>query len=338
MNKETRTKQIYTNIYAFSKDKYTKEELVKEYEILERQIVETTFNEEHADYSKFKLWHVEKHLEQMNEEKGGKYENQLLEFKGLNSKVIEMIKKYHSGSYGEYLASKSIKTMSCLKIQINNLELSKDEFTTEIDSLIITEKGVYLIEVKNTKRDILIDEKGNYIRISDYESFDCQLGEKMNHKEYLVREVLKSNGFENVKLTSIVVFTNSHIKVTNNYNYIKHCFLSDLPHIISNDECDNIYTKKDMNKIANILEQAETKKEYFPDIDIEKYKQVFSQLMSSLEFEEDYVQKVESVKETKQDQHNKTTSKKDIKWGYILGLVTTFIGGFATHALIKNNK
>lgn len=329
MTKLERTNKIYESITAFSKDKYTKEELKKECELLEREIVECTFNGEHADYSRLKLWNVEKHLEQLNEEKGNLYNEQLNEFKSLNNSVIEMIKKYKSGAYGEFLASKSLKTIACPKIQIDNLELYMDDFTTELDSVIITEKGIYIVEVKNTKKDILIDEKGNYIRVSEYESFDCQIGEKMNHKEHLVREILRNNDIEHIKINSILVFTNSHINVTNNYKYIKHCFLSDLPHIIVDDQTENIYSKKEMLKIANILEQAEVKKEYFPEINMVLYKRVFSLLMSSLEFEDTYEEKTET------QPVNKNKESKIIKWGYMFGLVATFLGGFATHAIIK---
>ena len=35
------------------------------------------------------------------------------------------------------------------------------------DIIVLTQKAIYLLEIKNTKRDVIIDERGNYIKVKN---------------------------------------------------------------------------------------------------------------------------------------------------------------------------
>lgn len=337
MNKEERKRKILASITSFNKEKYTKEELINECTKFEKEIVRLTFNEQHADLYKLKLCNVFQHFEHLNAEKNYLYTEQLNRFKSINAEVINMIKKYKSGSTGEFYAVKSLKTISCPKIIKNNIELSKDEFTTEIDSLVITEKGIYIIEVKNTRKDILIDEYGNYIRLGDVDSFDCQIGEKMNHKEYLIREALFDIGLD-IRIKSLVVFTNYEINVTNKYKYIQHCFLSDLPHIIELDELPKIYSQSEMKKIALSILDQEVKKEYSLEFDIAEFKDAFATLMSDLECEVNL--NIINKKEKENIFRNETKKEKQNNnfWENVCYFAGGVLATVVTNLVINYNK
>lgn len=65
-----RIQDILSQITAFDKDAYAREELLPELFELQRQMVELIFNGTHADLARLKIWDVEKHLIQLNEVKG----------------------------------------------------------------------------------------------------------------------------------------------------------------------------------------------------------------------------------------------------------------------------
>jgi hypothetical protein len=54
----------------------------------------------------------------------------------------------------------------------------------------------------------------------------------MNDKEYVLRKALEKDGFDNVPVKSLVVFTNDEIEIKNENEFIKTCTLSELPHLI----------------------------------------------------------------------------------------------------------
>ena len=247
-------------------------------------MVKETFNEEHAERSKLRLFDVVSHFYQMSESCGN-VANELLESFTIQAKLFnEMVATEISGCRGEEKAYKSLQTIRIKHKLLKNIELKVGEHKSELDFIVITNSGVYIIEVKNTSKDIVIDEKGNYLRVTNHGtlSFDKNIGEKMNDKEFLLRETLASAGIDDVSIHSLVVFTNSNIQVTNNYKYITECFLSQLPHIINNNKGAMIDDKK-MNKLEKAILDAQYKEAYSFDLDIAKFKESFATLVVTLE-------------------------------------------------------
>lgn len=166
---------------------------------------------------------------------------------------------------------------------MKNIEFKSCDHRTEIDAIVFTEKAVFIIEVKNPHRDIYIDERGNYCRVGDTMHLDCNIGEKMNDKVYLLREALKSAGYSNANIVSLVVFTNSSMHVDNRYGYITTCFLGNLPHIIERYDGKPIYDDSNISAMMESVSNAECKEAYPLEIDINQYKYRFANLMATLE-------------------------------------------------------
>ena len=106
-----------------------------------------------------------------------------------------------------------MKNLRTKNFIIKNLEICEDEYHTEIDGLVLTSAGITIIEVKNSSKNIYIDEKGNYYRTGSYNKLDCNIADKMRVREQAVRDILEKAGFENVKISSVVFFTNVMIEV-----------------------------------------------------------------------------------------------------------------------------
>lgn len=283
MNKETRIKEIISEMKSFSKPVYYKQERLPEYLELQKELIILTFNDSHAENGKLRIWDVEKHLEKLNKECGHIADKELEEFMEDSKFICNEIRAELSGNAGEYKTFRSLEMLRCKNKIMKNIELKSGDHRTEIDAIVFTEKAVFIIEVKNSQRDIVIDERGNFCRVSNTISLDCNIGEKMNDKVYLLGEALKSAGYSNANIVSLVVFTNSTMHVENKYEYITTCFLGNLPHIIERYEGKPIYNDSCISAMMESVSNAECKEAYPLGIDINQYKYRFANLMATLE-------------------------------------------------------
>lgn len=197
----------------------------------------------------------------------------------------DIIQRQLSGKEGENKAYKSLQTMKKKHRILRNVELKNGEHRTELDFVVITNSVVFILEVKNTGKDTVIDEKGNYCRITKMGelAFEKNIGEQMNEKEYLLREILKNAGMEKIDIRSLVVFTNSGITVTNNYEYITECYLSQLPHIVDDTEGNTLISDLQMVKIVQSIMDSQSSEEYYVEMDIELFKKTFVEIIVVME-------------------------------------------------------
>lgn len=75
-----RVNELKASMKSFGKEKYQKAELLDEMFALQQEIVSLTFNQDHAALAELRIWDVEKHLEQMNEELGNVADEELQRF------------------------------------------------------------------------------------------------------------------------------------------------------------------------------------------------------------------------------------------------------------------
>lgn len=339
MKKEERINQIVESMDAFSNEEYLKKDLLNEYYKLERQVVETTFNKEHVEEGNLTLKNVYQHFQSLCNQHGNKLTEEFRAFSDLNYAVVNGIRKITSGDWGEAKAYKSLETLKCKNKVVRNLELSKDDHKAEIDLIVITQKAVFVIEVKNTKRDIRIDENGNYVKVGKSEFIDCVIGEKMNEREFLVRNYLEENGIKNPNIVSLLVFTNSSIKVENNYPYIIHCFLGSMPHIIQNYDGQTIYNLKEVEKMYDCLNKKEAVATFKPDCDIQAYKRAFANLLVSVEMLNNEQLILEEKKKNSLFNRIKSLFKNEkVVQGFAIGSIVLSGGLLAIRLLNKAKK
>ena len=92
--KTNRVNEMMASMKSFSKDKYQKNELLTEMFALQQEIVGFTFNGEHASTADLKIWDVERHLEQLNQDCGNVADEELQRFK-------DALQSYQSGDFGK---------------------------------------------------------------------------------------------------------------------------------------------------------------------------------------------------------------------------------------------
>ena len=154
---------------------------------------------------------------------------------------------------------------------------------------------LYIVEVKNTSKNIFIDEEGNYYRTGEFLKWDCNIAEKMALKEELLRTTLKKVGIAHVQIRSVVVFTNNHVEVQNKYSQIRTCFVSQLAYIIDGFRMADTISEIEMDTIQVTIEAATNKESYPFDFDVLQYKVDFATLLVTLEFEKAKSEKADAI-------------------------------------------
>ncbi len=278
-----RVNELKASMKSFGKDAYYKNELLDEMFSLQSDIVTLTFNEDHADTANLKIWDVERHLEQMNENCGNVADEELRRFKSGSWKLCNLIKAEISGNRGEYKAFRNLGNLKSENIILKNVELKDGDFRTELDAIVITPYGVTIVEVKNTSRNIFIDEEGNYYRTGEFLNWDCNIAQKMDMKEDLLRKALANAGMENVVVNKIVVFTDSRIVVQNKHPQLRTCFVSQLTYIIDGFRSQMNISREEMEEMEGSIREVECKEAYPVGFDVEQYKTDFATLMTVLE-------------------------------------------------------
>lgn len=278
-----RVNELKASMKSFGKDAYQKSELLDEMFALQQEIVSLTFNQDHAALAELKIWDVEKYLEQLNEELGNVADEELQRFIEGSKILCNLIKAEISGNRGEAKAFRTLEYIKSKNYVLKNVELSDGDFRTELDAVVITPSAITVVEVKNTAKDIFIDEAGNYFRTGEFLRLDCNIGEKMQIKEALLRKALSTASYGEVEINSVVVFTNNRIEVQNKFEGLRTCFSSQLSYKVEGNKSRVIFDDEDMDTIKVCIEEAENKTAYPFEFDVEQYKTDYAVLMAKLE-------------------------------------------------------
>ena len=283
MNLEARKHEIVSGIKSGAKASYHRSEVLPELLALQQEVVSLTFNQDHADFADLKIWDVVKHLSQLNEEKGGIASEELSRFQSGCRRMSNLIKAEISGNWGESKAFAALDRVRAEKIVLKNVELSEEDQRTEIDAVLIGRRGAFIIEVKNTKRDIFIDRDGGYYRTGQYLRFDSNIGERLSSKKDLLKNALRKAGLDKIEIFEIVVFTNNRIEVVNQCERIQTCFLGQLPYIIDEWRKGGHISSEEMRRAAQTIEEARCYETYPLELDVERFKSDYAELMVKLE-------------------------------------------------------
>ena len=282
-----RVEEIVSIMNSFGKDRYHKSELLTEMLKLQEEVVKITFNEDHASIAGLKIWDVENHLTELNVQKGHIADAELERFKSGCKELCNLIKAEISGRRGEARVYRTLELVTEPCIIMKNVELGDADMRTEIDALVITSAGLIILEVKNTSKDVFIDDRGDMFRTGEFLKWDCNIAEKMAIKETLLRKALMKAGKEIPTSCKLVVFNDNCIQVHNKFKAIETCFASQLSYIIDDFCKENVCSvpAQAMDDIKEAVNKASAREEYPFDFDVDRFKRDFAVVMSKLESE-----------------------------------------------------
>lgn len=282
-------KSLLNQLNSLSKDVYCREELLGEMDSLKMEMANIVYSDNSFSINDhIHMSNIIKHLYCMNNLAGNKKNYELDRFAKLSKEFENQIRAKQSGIIGEEKAFSALQRMKSNKIILRNLQLSDGDRNTEIDFLVLKQGVATIVEVKNTKRDVFIDSKGDLYKIGKYEIYDSCLGEKMEFRAKLIKQYLEEIGYTNMKIEKVVVFTNKYIQIQKDYFGFKVCFLSRLPYMI--DEFYGtgvIQFTKHLQQMADYIQSKDVNKYYPFEMDIKEYKEIFVEAyIKAMGFEE----------------------------------------------------
>ena len=313
MMNEKRVNEIISQITAFSKDTYARSEYLPELLKLQKELIDLTFNAEHAENGDLRLWDVERHLRKMNDERGHVADDELARFVKGSKVVCNNISAEFSGNAGEQKVFRALDNLGCQNSVLHNVELEFDGRRTEIDAIVFTNHAIFIIEIKNSKKNIFIDENGEFYRIGNSMHHDCNIADKMDDREALLRKALERAGMDYLKIFKIVTFTNPRLDVECKYHYIKVCPSNYLTSFIEKFTSNQWYSYEDICTMTEAVTEVKCPEEYKMSIDMTEFKRDFAILMAKLESAEEAEKEPEIVQEEPKEQDKNVESKPDNK-------------------------
>ncbi len=175
-----------------------------------------------------------------------------------------------AGKHGEERVARTLEYVTRPCYIYRNIYITDGERETELDNLILTENGLIILEVKNVKSDITINENGRILY--DNQCYhDISICDKMQDKRDLLKAEIEKRMNEKglyipVTIDSFVVFSTKRgikFKVTDFCGKEKYCKRGHLPNIINYYHSDNTILSEEMEELDAIINEMETQKKCF---------------------------------------------------------------------------
>lgn len=184
-------------------------------------------------------------------------------YKRAKDELNKTIKIAKRGSFGENKVANIISNYEELKV-LSNITLSVEGVRVENDFLIISEKGVFVLEVKSFgsyKDELRIDEYGRVLAVDENDNIKYEydmLEQNERHIAYL--DKVLHNGNIKAPIESIIVIA-SHIQVKNRCKEFIILGPNQIYNFIRKKE--SILEKEEVNRIYNyLLKVKEESKQY----------------------------------------------------------------------------
>lgn len=117
------------------------------------------------------------------------------------------------------MAEKSLACLRCDGIILSGIALQNGSSFEEYDDIVITSSGVFLIEVKNFKRDVVIDECG----ILRCGACTYNVGERMREKEQALWNAIRFSASDfatEADIHSMLLFVNDDTRVSDFFHRV----------------------------------------------------------------------------------------------------------------------
>lgn len=287
--KNAKVKEIENKFTAFQDEAYNNNDEILDQELLlENEMASITFGKEQAEGKR--IFDVLNHYSDRNRSENKGLDELVDNFRKDCYELNNSIRGNISGRKGETLTFKKLNYLLSEHSIRKNIEIGDGIKKTEIDALVITKKAAFIIEVKNTKRDIYIDEFGQYYRTGEFLKWDSDLGAKLAMREAYVRKAAEKSGITNINVLKIVVFTDNHITVQNKCDDFRTCFLNQLTSIIDNYCGENIMALSEIDKLTSEIDAMTSVTRYKPNIDVQKIKSDFAELVYAMDYQEEEIE------------------------------------------------
>lgn len=179
-----------------------------------------------------------------------------------------------AGAYGEKKAGEALKRLYSDHYMLHNVYLKNEAGAAEYDYIIITSKGIFIVEVKYSNWEIVIEENGDYLRMGDGKfNYHYNIVEAMEKKKYILWNALPDEIKQNVCIEHIhqlVLFVGDK-RVINKVRWLKICYCSTVCHCIDKWYVEKYRLYREETKSVYDFLNTINSEALFPlDIDLEK--------------------------------------------------------------------
>lgn len=283
MDIKRRSEEIINQFKSFRGQVYHRDETLPELLQLQEEMAEVVFGAGYTQENPVRIKDVEEEFEKRNILYGNCADAAISAFKTDAKQLSNAISAIISGNKGEHMAFSELENLTCRHRIIKNIELTSENARTEIDALVITPQGLFLVEVKNTRNNILIKEDGGYYVYGKFLRHDSNIAEKMAIKTQLVQEALNKAGIFDIKIDKLLLFTNDRIQIENNCKDIQTTFLGLLRGQIETCCATSQISEELADQIAEALEKARCKESYPIKVNVPRLKETFAMVQALLE-------------------------------------------------------
>lgn len=233
----------------------------KELRKIEQSIVDVIFEEEHG--SNLYLYDALNYLE--NQINKTSLENNKIVVDMMNKlyKFQNYMKSIISGLKGEIT---TIRFLSELKNEtycriLSNVALNDGYFNSEADNIVVTKRGVFLIETKTRKQNMIITEDGFFIpqKNSNRGCSGTNVLDQLEEQEFLIRDFLRKKGLKlnNCLIHSYMCFATKDFRVDDRSQSGKVLNIHNLNSTILDNQSFINLTNEEIDTYADALLELE---------------------------------------------------------------------------------
>lgn len=243
-----------------------------------------------------------------------------------------------AGKKGENLVARTLEYITRPNTKTyRNIYVSNGENETELDTVLVTDSGIIILEIKNTKDDVTITPEGRLVHASDACYEKKPLCEKMGNKRKLLKEKLEALSNEYgykipIVVESLIVFSTPkgiRIRVDDQLRKERWCFRTDLPRKIDNYVGRAYYSESQITQLDEMMAQLETQVKRFA-LTV-NFNEIRADIAGALMLLEENEIKVEDVYEQEQIKQTDEKAKKV----NVTDHTRTIVEGYATRTFAR---
>lgn len=343
-NRAISIKKTFDGVGPVKDKEYTNQEIIDLLMEIQKTMLTGVYEKTHAEYMKER--DLMRHFASLATEYGLNETDTYKRFEKNMNDLGYTIGSFIKGMNGERIAKRALKLISFdkdVKI-LYNIALEDEDAQAEYDAIVITPYGLFVVEVKNWRAEMVIDENGILLREDQDIKYD--LPGRMSIKEGLLRECLGDLFPENYQ--SILLFSNENAKVQDSYKKIPVCYGGGVTYKIREQRSpEKNLSAEQIDSIVNRIESSHKEQKAPCKVNCEEIIEDYAELMARIEAmsegqkDLDQIEKSDTVEESQTDLSSSDNDREPRKirvpqviGGIVAGFVVAFGLGVATTKIL----
>lgn len=296
MRKQELNDRLSLNIYNKSCKHSEIENTVCE---IEQSIVDVVFEEKHGQnlYLSDVIQHLNYQIDKTNLQNNEIVNNMMNSLYNFQS-YIKYIKSGIKGEKTTEFILSSLKNETYCKILLN-VSLGSGLFNSEADNIVITKRGIFIIETKMRKQNMIITEDGYFVSHKNKKTKGINVLDQLETQEILVREYLRNKGFKlnNCLVHTYLFFASKDYEVNDYSESGKVLRINNLNSTILNNDSFINLSNEEIDAYANALSKLSTDELSRIDFNLDSLRNNFVEGIILIEKELKKIEEPVSIKE-----------------------------------------